>query len=244
MLRKGFTLIELLIVITIIAILAGAAIPYVQDYIEDARISRARADMNEIKNALTRYELDRGIDYAAANIGDLIGPYMDKAIVDPWGTPYLIVGVDSQVRSSGPNRNDDLGIVDDINVDFRPPLAISKAYYVDVDNSGTVTTNDTIRVRFTRPTLAADYPLDATDFGYGLNGAAPAPIGAAADATITAGGSSREAVITLTAAAPVSFVTGRDTIAYLGTGNLHDTSLLPVGGIECKDNEYVIKPLK
>ncbi|MBI3037584.1 prepilin-type N-terminal cleavage/methylation domain-containing protein, partial [bacterium] len=32
-LRKGFTLIELLIVVTIIAILAGAAIPYVQDYI-------------------------------------------------------------------------------------------------------------------------------------------------------------------------------------------------------------------
>jgi len=41
LMKKGFTLIELLIVITILAILAGAAVPYVQDYVEDARIAAA-----------------------------------------------------------------------------------------------------------------------------------------------------------------------------------------------------------
>ncbi|HNV71560.1 MAG TPA: prepilin-type N-terminal cleavage/methylation domain-containing protein, partial [Candidatus Ozemobacteraceae bacterium] len=61
--RKGVTLIELLIVVTILSILAGAAIPYVQDYVEDSRIGRARADIDEIRNALARYEVERGQAY-------------------------------------------------------------------------------------------------------------------------------------------------------------------------------------
>jgi len=244
MLRKGFTLIELLIVITIIAILAGAAIPYVQDYVEDARIAKARADMNEIKNALIRFELDRGIEYTPATIADLVGPYMDKAVADPWGTPYEVVTTDSRVYSWGPNRSDDAGAGDDLAVEFRPPMAITKAYFIDVDNSGSVTQNDTIKIRFSRPYTVADVAaIDGTSFGIGIDGAAPVPIGAAVDATAAAAGS-KEIVLTLANAAPPAFFTGRDTIAYMATGDLHDQTLVPAGGIECRTNEYVIKPLK
>ena len=48
--KKGFTLIELLIVIMIIAILTGVAMPYVQNYLDDARLSTAKSDLNEIRN--------------------------------------------------------------------------------------------------------------------------------------------------------------------------------------------------
>ena len=82
--RKGFTLIELLIVITIMAILAGAAVPYVQDYVEDARIAKCREDLGELRNAIMRYEVERNklFDPSAEGLATdtwqqlLIGPFL------------------------------------------------------------------------------------------------------------------------------------------------------------------------
>ncbi|HNW35800.1 MAG TPA: prepilin-type N-terminal cleavage/methylation domain-containing protein, partial [Candidatus Ozemobacteraceae bacterium] len=54
--KTGFTLIELLVVIAIIAILAGAALPYVQAYVEESRISKAKGDLEEVGKALAIYE--------------------------------------------------------------------------------------------------------------------------------------------------------------------------------------------
>lgn len=151
MLRKGFTLIELLIVITIIAILAGAAIPYVQDYVEDARFSKVRADLDEVKSALIRYELDTGSLWtnAETTLAKLIGPYLAKPLVDPWGTPYAIDGAGSRVYSAGPDRIAANG--DDISTDFRPPLAISRAYWEDTNQNAAVDNGDHLNLRFTRP---------------------------------------------------------------------------------------------
>lgn len=151
MLRKGFTLIELLIVITIIAILAGAAIPYVQDYVEDARISRVRADLEELKNGLIRYELDRGEVWnsSASTTAALIGPYLAKPLSDPWGSPYYVNGTSSFVLSPGADRVASTG--DDITVEFRPPLALSRAYWEDTNQDGSVSNGDTLILRFTRP---------------------------------------------------------------------------------------------
>ncbi len=150
MLRKGFTLIELLIVITIIAILAGAAIPYVQDYVEDARISKVRADLDELRNALIRFELDRGAVWPsnATTTTDLVGPYIAKALADPWGTPYYINASSSMVFSSGPDRVP--SNTDDIVVEFRPPLALSRAYWEDTNQDGAVSSGDNLYLRFTR----------------------------------------------------------------------------------------------
>lgn len=150
MLRKGFTLIELLIVITIIAILAGAAIPYVADYVEDGRAARAKQDMSEIRNALARWELDRGMWLNTdTSIEKLVGPYLSQLLIDPWGFSYVVSSANSTITSYG--KDGALGGGDDLILDFRPPMAITKAEYSDVDRSGSQTTGDKITFYFTRP---------------------------------------------------------------------------------------------
>lgn len=52
---KGFTLVELVIVIAIIGILAGIAIPYYTDAQATARGARIVADMTTIQEAYTVY---------------------------------------------------------------------------------------------------------------------------------------------------------------------------------------------
>jgi len=56
--EKGFTLVELLIVVAIIAILTGIAIPNFMGARTKARVGRAFADMDTICTAEEMYELD------------------------------------------------------------------------------------------------------------------------------------------------------------------------------------------
>jgi len=55
--RKGFTLIEVLLVITIIVILAGILVPYIQDMMHRARETQCQNRMSVIYTALKDYEL-------------------------------------------------------------------------------------------------------------------------------------------------------------------------------------------
>ena len=167
--RKGFTLIELLIVITIMAILAGAAVPYVQDYVEDARIAKAREDLGELRNAIMRYEVERAKLFDPANDGVgadeaerltnwqqmLVGPFMTQALTDPWGRPYYFSHAASMVFSGAEDGDKDTNI---ISVDVRPAMAPTRAWWYDVDRNGAVTNGDYIDVKFTRPIGAC--PID------------------------------------------------------------------------------------
>lgn len=56
--KKAFTLIELLIVVAIIAILAAIAVPNFLSAQVRAKVSRAKADMRTITNALEQYTLE------------------------------------------------------------------------------------------------------------------------------------------------------------------------------------------
>lgn len=154
MLRKGFTLIELLIVVTIIAILAGAAIPYVADYIEQSKISRCKVDLVRIRNALTRWELDRKEwEVTESSAAKLVGPYLQKAAVDPFGQPYIINSYMSLVYSAGPDLTDNAGAGDDIGINFRPRMAATKVRWLDTTGDGTIDIGDSIIVSCTRPVV-------------------------------------------------------------------------------------------
>lgn len=146
--NKGFTLIELLIVVTIIAILAGAAIPYVQDYVEQTRSGRAKADLDEIKRAIMLYEAQFGT-YTSDNIASLVGPFLTKNIPDPWSSAYVVSNAKSTVYSYGPDGKDGTG--DEIIVEYRPRMAVTRAYYLDANGDGLLSTGDALHIVVCRP---------------------------------------------------------------------------------------------
>ena len=126
--RRAFTLIELLLVITIIGVLAAMVVPRLSGRTEQARRSRATADIAAIGLALDLYELDVGLypdslDTLIAREappgfdgGEWNGPYLKKGLPkDPWGRGYVYSkdsqhGLDYDLYSMGPDGsvgNDD-----------------------------------------------------------------------------------------------------------------------------------------
>jgi general secretion pathway protein G len=100
-LQRGFTLIELMVVLVIIGVLAMLIVPNVIERADDARATAARADVNNLMQALKLYRLDNQ-RYPSAEQGlqALVAPpasgpaapnwkrYVEKLPNDPWGHPY------------------------------------------------------------------------------------------------------------------------------------------------------------
>lgn len=147
--RSAFTLLELLIVILIIVILSGAVFPYVQQYVDETRVSRVKQDLDEISKALIRYETDQRKLYAAVDTRDLIGSYIQRNKPDPWGRPYLINSLKSVCYSAGPDGVENTA--DDVITPFRPPLAISRCLWEDNNGTMLADSGDNLVIKFTRP---------------------------------------------------------------------------------------------
>ncbi len=110
--RSGFTLIEILLVVVIIGILVGVAIPRLGGRVRQAEVARARADIQNIGVALRLYELDNG-EYPSSLEGlvnnpgarNWNGPYLDSGIPkDPWGQDYVYARQQNSysLKSAGP----------------------------------------------------------------------------------------------------------------------------------------------
>ncbi|GIX34452.1 MAG: type II secretion system protein G [Lysobacteraceae bacterium] len=99
----GFTLIEILVVVVILGILATVVVPRFLDKPDEARIARARADIQALTTALNLYRLDN-FNYPSTEQGlqALVAPpsgtpaapnwrkggYIDRIPKDPWGGEY------------------------------------------------------------------------------------------------------------------------------------------------------------
>ena len=132
-LQTGFTLIELMVVLVIIGVLAALIVPNVLDRADDARVTAARTDVNNLMQSLKLYRLDNQ-RYPTAQQGlqalitrptaEPVPPnwkaYLEKLPNDPWGRPYQYInpGVKGEIdvmslgadgQAGGEGKDADIG---------------------------------------------------------------------------------------------------------------------------------------
>ena len=97
--KIGFTLIEIMVVIAIIGMILGIAIPSVSLYRRRTKEAKARTDIESLGIAIKMYQVDKGIYPSATGLAGTLeaGGYMefkedeldgDGDFIDPWGNAY------------------------------------------------------------------------------------------------------------------------------------------------------------
>ena len=100
--EAGFTLVELLVVLAILGLLVGIAVPQLFKYFARAKEDAAKIQIQTIAQGLDLFLLDIGryptdqeglkaLVEAPPGIDKWAGPYVSQPsiITDPWGRPYV-----------------------------------------------------------------------------------------------------------------------------------------------------------
>jgi len=100
----GFTLIEIMVVVFILGLLVTLVAPKIIGRTDEARRTKALADIKGIEEALHLFKLDNGYyPTTAEGLQGLVQKpanaknwnpdgYLDKLPIDPWGNPYVYFG--------------------------------------------------------------------------------------------------------------------------------------------------------
>ena len=88
--RAGFTLTEMLVVVAIIVVLAGIAVPITMGVLDNAKKDAARANVHTIVNAVTAYYLHfstypQDLETVRGWTGSGL---KEEVLTDPWGGRY------------------------------------------------------------------------------------------------------------------------------------------------------------
>jgi general secretion pathway protein G len=124
--QSGFTLLEIMLVVTIIALLLGAAIYKMAPSVDVAKTTRVAADIQSLRTALLSYSgmngfyptTEQGLQALVTRPAGEPAPerwvhFMDGVPKDPWGSQYIYrcpgqknpTGYD--LFSAGPDRKPD-----------------------------------------------------------------------------------------------------------------------------------------
>ena len=99
---RGFTLIEIMVVVIIIGLLAAVIVPQVISKVDEARVAKAKQDIQALETALTMFRLDnskyptteQGLSALVQQPTDPSirhwrpGGYLQHVSKDPWGNEY------------------------------------------------------------------------------------------------------------------------------------------------------------
>lgn len=97
---NGFTLLELLIVLAIIGVLSGIAVPFYNSFIDESKNTTAISDITTIQSSIERfYSNNFSYPTALTDIANL--PHNG---IDPWGNAYVYLNI----KDGGPGVKGDV----------------------------------------------------------------------------------------------------------------------------------------
>ncbi len=90
--QRGFTLIETMMMVAVLGVLVGIAMPLYQAHRDRVRSRMAAQEVSAMAGVIQRFELDRRVLPASL---DQVGL---GTKLDPWGRPYVYYNVESNGR--------------------------------------------------------------------------------------------------------------------------------------------------
>ena len=185
--RSAFTLLEVVVVVAVMTLLAGLAVPVAGVALRVTEVSEAKSRMNDLSDAARNFYEDTGrfptqlseLQSVSGTVPGWSGPYVnagfsdrkDNIFYDPWQNAFEFDAVDSytrQLRSWGFNATDDSGSGDDLTlpVSVADILRAKNQLLLKEINAAVAAYNATFRVTRFPPLSATGADISDDPLGY------------------------------------------------------------------------------